>query len=447
MKLENLTFKGGLKMAGYKESTEGKSIERAIEPKVVHIALHQHVGSATKSLVKKGDSVKVGQLIGESDASLTAPVHSSISGVVKSIDLMYTHDGYREECVTIESDGLNEMDESLNIKRNLDDLSGEEILKIIKDSGIVGMGGAAFPTFSKLEMAKDHNVDRIVLNGAECEPYLTCDHRIMLEEPEKVVQGLEIIMKYLGVEKGYIAIEDNKKDAIESMKAATDDKNIDVASLKTKFPQGDSYRIIDAVLDRIVPKDGRCKDTQSLVNNVGTAVAVAEAVLENKPLYERVITVTGNGIVEPKNLLVKIGTRIGDVISQCGGFKGKPGKIVAGGPMTGYSQFTLDTPISKGTTGIIVFTEEETKPVKALPCIKCGKCIEVCPIYLEPLYISINALNDRFEAAESLDALACIECGSCSYICPAKRPLTESIVYAKREIKSSRKLKSGKKKS
>ena len=447
MKLENLTFKGGIHIKGFKELTESKAIEKAIEPKVVHIALHQHVGAAAKSLVKKGDSVKVGQLIGESEASLTAPVHSSISGVVKSIDLMYTHDGYREECVTIESDGLNEMDESLNIKRNLNDLSGEEIVEIIKNSGIVGMGGAAFPTFSKLEMAKDSKVDSIVLNGAECEPYLTCDHRIMLEEPEKIIKGLEIIMKYLGMEKGYIAVEDNKKDAMEILKSLAGDKNIHVASLKTKFPQGDSYRVIDAVLGRIVPKDGRCKDAQAYINNVGTAVAIAEAVLENKPLYERVITVTGNGVVEPKNLLVKIGTRIGDVISQCGGFKGSPGKIVAGGPMTGYAQFTLDTPISKGTTGIIVFTEEETKPVEVLPCIKCGKCIEVCPVYLEPLYISINALNDRFETAEKLNALACIECGSCSYICPAKRPLTESITYAKREIKSSRTLKENEKKS
>lgn len=447
MKLENLTFKGGIHIKDCKDFSNNKAIERAIEPKIVHIPLHQHIGSAAKSLVKKGDSVKVGQKIGESEASLSAAIHSSVSGTVKSIGLMYTPDGYRVECVTIESDGLNEMDESLSIKRSLEDLSNDEITEILKDKGVVGMGGAGFPTAAKLAIAKDSNIDSIVLNGAECEPWLTCDHRIMLEEGEKVIKGLEIMMKYADAQKGYIGIEDNKKDAIENLKSIIKDDNIQVASLKTKFPQGDSTRIVDAVLNRVVPDGGRTKDINAYVNNVGTSLAVAEAILENKPLYERVVTVTGNGVVEAKNLLVKIGTTIGDLISQCGGFKGTPGKIVAGGPMTGFAQFSLDTPITKGTTGIIVFTEEESKPVKVLPCIKCGKCVDICPSYLQPLYISKNALHDRFDAAEDLNASACIECGSCSYICPAKRPLTESISYAKKEIKSRRNLKSNKEKS
>lgn len=447
MKLENLTFKGGIHIKDCKESSNKKAIERAVEPKIVHIPLHQHIGSAAKSLVKKGDIVKVGQKIGESEASLSAAVHSSVSGTVKSIGKMYTPDGYRVECVTIESDGLKEMDESLNVKRNLDDLSNDEITEILKDKGVVGMGGAGFPTAIKLGIAKDSDIDSIILNGAECEPWLTCDHRIMLEHGEKVIKGLEIMMKYSGAQKGYIGIEDNKKDAIESLESKLKDDKIQIASLKTKFPQGDSTRIVNSVLNRIVPDGGRTKDINAYVNNVGTSLAVAEAILENKPLYERVITVTGNGIVEAKNLLVKIGTTIGDAISQCGGFKGTPGKIVVGGPMTGFAQFSLDTPITKGTTGIIVFTEEESKPAKTLPCMKCAKCVDVCPTHLEPLYISKNALNDRFDVAESLNALACIECGSCSYVCPAKRPLTESIVYAKGEIKSRRDLKINKEKS
>lgn len=441
MKLENLTFKGGVHMKGFKEATENKAIEKALEPKIVHIGLHQNVGAPAKSLVKKRDNVKVGQKIGESDATVTASIHSSVSGVVKGITKMYAPNGRRMEFITIESDGLNEIDESLNVRRKLEDLSKEEIIEILRDTGIVGIGGAEFPTAQKIDFSKDSNVDTIVLNGAECEPYITCDHRMMLEQPEKMIQGLEIIMKSLDVDKGYIAIEDNKKDAIELLKSKIENNNIQVASLKTKYPQGEECMLVYSLLGRTVPREGRPTHVNSYVNNVSTAVAMAEAVLENKPLYEVVVTVTGNGVVEPKNLLVKIGTPIGDIISQCGGFKGAPGKIVVGGPMMGTAQFSLDTPITKGTTAIIVFTEEESKVPKVLPCMKCGKCVEVCPSFLEPLYISANALKDRFEEAEKLDALACIECGSCSYICPSKRPLSESIAYAKREIRSMSKLK------
>ncbi|WFA09478.1 electron transport complex subunit RsxC [Tissierella sp. Yu-01] len=439
MRLDNLTFKGGLHVPDNKGLVSSKAIELAREPKTVYISLQQHVGAPCEALVKVGDNVKVGQKIADSKAKLAAPIHSSVSGVVKGISKMYTTTGIKCDCIEIESDGLNEMHESVGTKADLSKLSKSEIIERIRESGVVGLGGAGYPMHSKLISSEGCSVDTAILNGAECEPYLTCDHRIMLEHPDKVIFGLEVIMKYLSVEEGYIAVENNKMDAIDALKNASKGKNIKVVSLKTKFPQGDSYRIVDAVTGRKVPRDARCKDANSIVSNVHTAYSVAEAILDSKPLYERVITVTGNGIKEPKNLLVKIGTTIGELIEQCGGFNGKPGKIIAGGPMTGMAQFSLDTPIVKTTGGILVLTEEETKVDKVQPCIKCGRCVEVCPVYLEPLYIAAYSLKDNYEAAERYDALACISCGSCSYICPSKRPLTEAITHAKNEIKSKRK--------
>lgn len=435
----NFTFKGGLHVPDEKTLTENKAIEKAQSPKTVYVSLHQHVGASCKPLVKKGDTVKIGQKIGDTDASLSAPVHASISGVVKGIEKFYTTEGWNTDCIVIESDGEENYEEPISNK-NLDDLSDEEIEAVIREAGIVGMGGAGFPTAVKFITSKDANIDSIILNGSECEPYLTCDHRVMVEKAEKIIDGLEIMLKYFSGAKGYIGIEDNKMDAIEVLKEASKGHdNVEVVSLKTKFPQGDSYRMVDAILKRKVTQNGRCKDAQTVVNNVGTAIAISEAVREGKPLYERVITITGNGVKTPKNLMVKIGTSVGDLIEQCGGFNGTPGKILAGGPMTGTSLFTLDSPVVKDTTGIVVLTEEEVEKNKPTPCIRCAKCIEVCPVYLEPLTISANALRDRFEEAEELNALSCIECGSCSYICPSKRPLTESIVHAKKEINKKRK--------
>lgn len=440
MRLDNLTFKGGIHIPDYKELTKNKAIERANEPKIVYIPLHQHVGTPCESLVKVGDQVKIGQKIGDSKAFVSAPIHASISGVVKAITNMYTPMGVQSKCIVIESDGLNEYYEPMNTKNNLDELTQEEIFEIIREAGIVGLGGAAYPCHAKIVASDDKKVENVILNGAECEPFLTCDHRIMLEGSDKIISGLKALMKYLDSQNGYIGIEDNKMDAITKMKDLLgEDSNIKVATLKTKFPQGDSYRLVDSITGKKVPQGGRCKDVGSMVSNVGTAYAIAEAIEEGKPLYERVVTITGNGIKDPKNLWVKIGTTIGDLIEQCGGFNGTPGKIVAGGPMTGMAQFTLDTPITKCTTGIIVFTEEESKPEEVTDCIKCGKCLEVCSVKLQPLFISAYTLKDRFDIAERYGALACIECGACSYICPAKRPLTESIKHAKREIKANRK--------
>ncbi len=440
MKIDDLTFRGGVHVSHNKEMTERKSLEYAKEPDLVYIPLHQHIGAPCQALVSVGDRVKVGQKIGQAEAFVSTPVHSSVAGLVKSIINMNTPTGMNSKTIVIESDKTNEVEEHPNPKGNVDDLSPKEILNIIKDMGITGMGGAGFPTHVKLSPPPEKKIDTVIINGAECEPFLTSDHRLMLEMPDKVITGLKAIMKALNVEKGFIGIEDNKIDVVEVLRSLVrPEDNIKIVTVKAKYPQGDEKRLIDAITGRKVPSGGLPMDVGCVVNNAGTAKAIAEAITEGKPLYERVVTVTGNGIKEPKNLVAKIGTPFKELIDQCGGFNGTPGKIIMGGPMMGLSQFSIEVPVIKGTSGILVLTEEEAKSEKISPCIKCGKCLEVCPVYLQPLYISAYALKDKFEGAEKYGALDCVECGACSYICPSKRPLVESIRFAKREILGKRK--------
>lgn len=440
MKLDNLTFKGGVHVPHNKELTEKRPLEHAKEPSIVYIPLHQHTGAPCEALVNVGDRVKVGQKIGQSQAFVSAPIHSSVAGIVKSITTITTPTGMNSACIVIESDGTNEMDESVKAKGSLDKLSSKEIIDIIKEAGITGMGGAGFPTHVKLSPPPEKKIDTVILNGAECEPFLTSDHRLMLEMPEKVVFGLKAIMKALNVENGFIGIENNKMDAVDALKAVIKEEDkIQIVTLKAKYPQGDEKRLINAVTGRVVPSGGLPMDVSCVVNNVSTAKAIAEAILEGKPLYERVVTVTGNGVNEPRNIIVKIGTKFQEVIDQCGGFNGEPGKVIMGGPMMGLAQFSTEVPVIKGSGGILVLTEKEALAEKVSPCIKCGKCLEVCPVSLQPLNISAYSLKKNFEGAEKYRALDCVECGACSFICPAKRPLVESIRFAKREILAKRK--------
>lgn len=440
MRLKNRTFKGGINPPGYKELTNGKPIVKANDPKVVYIPLQQHIGVPCKSAVKVGEYVKMGQKIGVSVAFVSAPVHSSVSGIVKGIEPMYTPSGAKVDTIIIESDGLDEPHESMKPKGNLEDLSPSEIIEIIKEAGITGLGGAGFPTHVKLSPPPEKKIDTFILNGAECEPFLTPDHRSMLEMFEKIVFGTKALMKALNTENGIIAIEKNKMDAIEAFKAVLKDSdNIKLVTMETKYPQGDEKRIINAILGKEVPSGGLPMDVGCVVNNVSTAKAVADAILEGKTLYERIVTVTGHIVKEPMVLLAKIGTPIQELIEQCGGFTETPGKILIGGPMMGKSQFTTAVPIIKTTGGILGLSKEETKPVKVSPCIKCGQCLDVCPVYLQPLYISAYSLQNKFDEAEKYRALDCVECGACSYICPAKRPLSESIKIAKNEILKKRK--------
>ena len=440
MKLENLTFKGGAHVPHLKKLTKNIPLERIKESKKVIIPLQQHIGAPCEPIVKVGDKVKIGQKIGQPQAFVSAPVHSSIAGTVKSIGSHISPIGMKVNSVTIEADGSDALDNTLRPHNSLNELTKEEILEIIKDAGITGMGGAGFPTHVKLSPPSDKKIDTVIINGSECEPYLTSDYRLMVEKPEAIVFGTKAIMKAVGVEKSFIAIEDNKPEAIKKLKeVCKNDQSIQIVSLKSKYPQGDEKRVINAITGREVPSGGLPMDVGAIVSNIGTANAIGEAIREGKPLYERIVTVTGKGIKNPKNLIVKIGTPFSEVIKQCGGYSGVPGKIIMGGPMMGISQYTDEVPVIKGTSGILVLTQEEARPRPVQPCIKCGKCLEVCPVNLEPLYLNKFALKQMFDQAEEYHVLDCIECGSCSYICPSKRPLVDSIRLAKKEIISKRK--------
>lgn len=440
MNIRTLTFKGGTHPPDSKKATESLPIERANEPKVVVIPMQQHIGAPCEPIVQIGDEVKVGQKIGEAKGFVSVPVHSSVSGKVTAVEPRLYSGGMAVPCIVIESDMQNIVSDQVVPKGDLTGLSAEDIKNIIKEAGIVGMGGATFPTHVKLAPPPDKKVDTVILNGAECEPYLTSDHRLMLEYPENVVFGLQALMKALGVKKGYIGIETNKPDAIEKVfEAAKDVADIEVVALKTKYPQGAEKQLIYACTGREVPSGGLPADAGVVVNNVGTAAAVAKAIKTGMPLIERIVTVTGAGVNSPKNLLVKIGTSFRDIIEQCGGLKGKVGKVIAGGPMMGITQFSLDIPAIKGTSGILVLSEEEARLPEPSNCIKCGKCVETCPINLMPVNISMYSLANRHDQAEALNAMDCIECGSCSYVCPAKRPLVDSIRVSKREILARRK--------
>ena len=435
-----LTFEGGIHPPYKKEYSDKKTLEKAENPKVVYIPLQQHIGAPAKPIVEVGERVKLGQKIGEQQGFVSCNVHSSVSGKVIGIQ---EHElaGGRGLCIVVENDFMEEKHESVTPKGSLDSLSREEIVSFIKEAGIVGMGGATFPTHIKISPPPDKKIDVVILNGAECEPYLTADHRLMLENPKDVVYGLKVLMKALNVTKGYIGIEVNKPDALESIKKESQQYNdIEVVPLEVKYPQGAEKQLIYACTKREVPSGGLPMDVGSVVSNVGTAAQISKTIRTGMPLIERITTVTGSCIKEPKNLITKVGTLVSEIIDQCGGFKEdkKLGKVIMGGPMMGIAQYTIDIPTNKGTSGILCLDEEESRTPKPQNCIRCGKCVDVCPAFLQPLYISAYALKNDFENAEKYRALDCIECGSCSFVCPARRPLLQSCRNAKREIIAKR---------
>ncbi len=422
------SFFGGVH-PDYNKTTEHKKIEVAVLPKKVIIPLSQHTGAPCEALVKIGDIVKAGQKIAESKAFVSAPVHASISGKVIEIAKKPHPIAGESLAIVIESDGRLEYDKSVKPRDNVDDIDRKELINIIKEAGIVGLGGAAFPTHVKLSPPPEKKIDTIILNGAECEPYLTCDHRLMIEETGKIISGLRLIMKVLDVKKAFIGIESNKENAIVFMKDKSG--NIEVVPLKTKYPQGAEKILIYAITKRKVPSGGLPMDVGVVVQNVGTAKAVYDAVYNGKPLIERCITVTG-AVKEPKNLLVKVGNLFDELIAQCGGYKGEPAKLISGGPMMGIAQYTDEIPVIKGTSGILVLDKKEEYEERR--CIRCAKCVDVCPVNLTPNMIMANAKNDRIDAAKSFNALDCFECGCCAFVCPSKIPLVQYIKYAKAEI-------------
>ncbi len=430
------SFKGGVHPSDFKQLTAEKAIWRMPLPKRVFIPLQQHTGAPAKALVKKGDTVKTGQVIGEASGFISLPVHASVSGKVMDVGF-FPHPLFRQaETVVIESDGTDVWEESVGEPVDIDSLNPAQMREAILKAGVAGMGGAAFPTHVKLSPPEGKQIDTVILNGAECEPYLTCDHRLMLEFSEKIVTGLKIILKILGCQKAYIAVEVNKPDAIARLKQATEGNGqISIVPLKVKYPQGAEKQLIYAITQREVPSGGLPMDVGCVVQNVATAFAVNEAVSLNKPLIERVVTVTGPGVKEPRNIWVRIGTPVRELIEQCGGYQPGVRKLIVGGPMMGVAQYTDEIPVIKGTSGILVLTEENPPALRSQPCISCGKCVEVCPMGLMPNMIGKLTEHRRFSEAQEYGILDCIECGCCAYVCSSKINLIHLIKYGKQEIR------------
>ncbi len=435
MGVENRTFKGGIHVEEYKELSSEKPIVQIIPPSVVKIPLRQHIGMPCEPLVAVGDRVKVGQKIGEARSNMSANVHASIAGTVIAIEEVTTTQGLRTQAVVVESDGSDEKDYVPT--KDIDALDGKAILGMIKEAGIVGLGGAAFPTHIKLDPPPGKKIDTLIVNAAECEPYITCDDQLMRTRAVEILKGAEFAMKALGVDKAYIAIENNKPQAQNAIQSALNaHPYTEMVKLATKYPQGDEKRIIDATLSRQVPSGGLPMDVGVVVINVSTTFAVYEAVALGKPLYERAVTMTGHALKETNNFLVPFGTPLNYLLDLCGGFTGAPGKILTGGPMMGEAQQGIEAPVQKGTSSVIVMTKEEAIAPVMSACIRCGKCVEVCPVGLQPLYIQERALKGFYELANEYNMMDCIECGSCSFICPAKRPLVEAIKLGKRELRN-----------
>jgi electron transport complex protein RnfC len=429
------TFSGGVHPADNKRLTAHKATVPAAIPKRVIIPLSQHIGAPTKALVVIGQEVKKGEKIGETTGFVSAPVHASVSGKVVALGNFPHILGADLPAVVIESDGKDEWVGGLKETPDYMTLSADELKKLVQDAGIVGMGGATFPTHVKLSPPKEKPIDVLILNGAECEPYLTSDHRLMLEKSKEIIEGLKILMRILNVSKGHIGIEANKPDAIEAMtNAAAGSPEIKVWPLKVKYPQGAEKMLIKVVSGRTVPAGGLPMDVGVVVQNVGTAEAIYNAVRYGRPLIERYVTVTGRGVKDPKNFLVRIGTPFSQLIEEAGGLTDEAAKVVAGGPMMGMSQYTLDVPVIKGTSGITVLPRNEVSTNGYGPCIRCGRCIDVCPMKLQPSYIGLYIEKGHYQDAKDYNLMDCFECGSCSFVCPANRPMVQWVKKAKKEL-------------
>lgn len=439
----SFVFKGGVHPEYHKEFTASLAIVPMAAPAKVVIPLQQHIGAPCEALVAVGDEVAAGQKIGEGKGFVSAPVHASVSGKVTAIG-PYNHPlGPKVTAVTIENDGQYTRHESFRpAGKSLEELTPEDIRSAVREAGIVGLGGATFPAHVKLAPPPEKPIDVVVLNGAECEPYLTADHRLMLENSAEIVFGLKLMLKALGASTGVIGIESNKPDALRVMGQAVEkEENLSVVSLHTKYPQGAEKMLIQVTTRRKVPAGGLPMDVGVVNHNVGTAIVMAQAIREGKPLIERVVTVTGGGIARPANLMVKVGTLVSDVLAACGGLKENARKLVIGGPMMGLSQPHADIPVIKGTSGITVLSDEEMRLEAIRPCIKCAKCVEACPMNLLPLFLAQAAEHNLIDRAEKLHAADCFECGCCSYTCPARRPLTQWIRLGKAAVLERRRKK------
>lgn len=406
----------------------------------VTIPLGQHIGAPAEAIVKRGDLVKVGTLIGKSTGFISANIHSSVSGKVTKIGSIMDASGYNKPAVFIKPDGEDTWEESIDTSKDIIrecPLSSKEIIDKINANGIVGMGGATFPTFVKLLPPKDSKAELLIINAVECEPYLTSDHRIMLEHPEEILIGTSILMKAIGVTKAVIGIENNKKDAIDllSSKAKSFD-GIIIQPLKVKYPQGGEKQLIDAITRRMVKSGQLPISTGAVVQNVGTTFAVYEAIQKNKPLIERIVTVTGKDLPSPKNLLVRVGTPISSLLNYLNIDLESSAKLISGGPMMGKALAQSDSPVTKGTSGILLLPSQDTKRKPMRSCIRCARCVSACPMGLNPAFMMRDVNFELWDEAEKRNIVDCIECGSCSYICPANRPLLDQIRLGKQKVMS-----------
>ena len=410
-------------------------------PKQAIFPLSQHIGAPTKAVVKKGDRVKVGTLIAEAGGFVSAPIYSSVSGTVFKVDTAIDATGYRVPAIIINVDG-DEWEESIDRSEKLEtldmhpELTPEEIVERIKKAGVTGMGGAGFPTFIKLCPPPTAKPECVIINAVECEPYITSDYRLMMDHADEIVVGLTLLMKAAKVDKGYIGIETNKPKAIQLLTEKTaNDQRIEVVPLKQRYPQGGEKQLVDAVIRRQVPAPPAIPvNVGAIVQNVGTAFAVYQAVMKNKPLFERYTTVTGKKITNPGNFLVRMGTPMKDLIETCGGLPEGNNKILAGGPMMGKALTTTEVPVCKGTNSITVISDEEAvrKPIQ--PCIRCAKCVSACPMGLEPFLLATVSAMHNWEKAEAEDITSCIECGSCQFTCPSHRPILDNIRLGKSTV-------------
>ena len=425
------TFKiGGVHPPENKLSAQGEIITLPL-PEQVTIPLSQHIGAPAVPTVKKGDQVKVGQIIGQAAGFISANIHSSVSGTVMSLDPVIDASGYPRPAVTIKV----EWDENIlkdPINKQPGTFTKEEILAAISAAGIVGMGGATFPTQVKLSPPPGSTAEVLIINGVECEPYLTADHRLMLEHGKELIIGIQLIMKVLGVKRTIVGIENNKRDAIEELgKLARLADGIEICPLKIQYPQGGEKQLIQATTGKFVPSGGLPIAVGAVVQNVGTVYAVYEAVMKHKPLFERVVTVTGKSLKEPGNYLCRIGTPISQLIEAAGGLPEDTGKVIGGGPMMGKALTNTNIPVTKGTSGILLIRQEESARKEYRNCIRCSKCVNVCPMGLEPYYLMLLGEHNKLEMLESEKIMDCIECGSCSFTCPANRPLLDVIRLGK----------------
>ena len=435
--ITQIRFYGGIHPSEGKVSNKEDIINAPLQ-ELYTVPLQQHIGAPAKMVVQKGDHVLRGQLLGEPGGFVSAAVHRPTSGTVKDVTTCLGPAGATLPAVVIESDGEDKAADPLPPFENWQDADPAALKARVGEAGIVGMGGATFPTFVKLSPPPNVKIDTIILDGVECEPCLTADHRLMLETPEKIVKGAQIIGRILGVKRIIIAIELNKPDAIETMTKAAEGTDVEVAPLVVRYPQGAEKQLIYALTGRKVPSGGLPAAVGCVVSNVGTTAAIYEAVCLGKPLYERVTTVTGTPVVKPGNYRFRVGTLYRTALELCGGVSEDPAKIISGGPMMGMAVYSLDIPVMKGTSGILLLSRDELVQYSPSACLRCGRCNDVCPMSMMPGILSAQIEHQKFELAEKWHVMDCIECGSCAYICPAGRPLVQHMRRAKAVVNAKK---------